>query len=169
MPKHSDRSMCSVAAQLAGYAAFLPSDALTQRLHGPLAKIAAALSWSALRDLLAPIEAEADQRHGGPSGLDPLALTAAVLLGRWHGLGERALADALARRWDFQLFCGFDADRPTPSGSTLRRHAQRLKDADVLDLVVAEVDAALSAARIKIIPSERALVDLKLQTLKNEV
>lgn len=166
MPKHLTRTSHTPAAQLAGYAHWLPADALAQRMRGPLAQIAAALSWSALRDLLSPLVAQAQRRKGGPEGFDPLALTAATLLGRWHSLGDRALADAIARRWDFQLFCGFAPDRPTPSPATLRRHAQRLSAAGVLDVVFVEADAALAAVGFRLRPTERALADVTLYPLK---
>lgn len=162
MPKHLTRSRQAPAAQLAGYALFLPAEAVAQRMHGPLARVADALNWSTLRDLLEPLAAEGRQRHGGPEGFDPLALTAATLLGRWHGLGDRALADALARRWDFMLFAGFDTGRPTPSAATLRRHVQRLERVGLLDVVFAEADAALAAAGFRVRPAARALVDVVL-------
>jgi hypothetical protein len=166
MPKRSGRSTRSVAPQPPGCAVFLTADARAQRFHGPLWRLAALLDWSALRDLLAPLIAEAAGRHGGPEGHDPLALTGAMLLGRWYGLGERALADALARRWDFQLFCGFAPDLPTPSGSTLRRHEQRLRDAELLDVVLAEVDAVLASAGLEVRPVDGALVDVALRPRK---
>lgn len=166
MPKHSRRPKQTPAAQLAGCAAWFSTDALHQRLRGPLAQIAAALSWDALRGLLAPLTEQAAQRQGGPDGFDPLALTAAVLLGHWHGLGDRALADAMGRRADFMLFAGLAPDLPTPSASTLGRHRTRLQDAGILDVIHAEVNAACLAAGFTIKTTDHALADIQLRKIR---
>lgn len=168
MPKHPPYPKPAPAAQLAGCAAWFSTEAIHQRLHGPLAQIAAALDWEALRSLLAPLTEQAAQRNGGPDGFDPLALTAAHLLGHWHGLGDRALADAVGRRVDFMLFAGFAPDLPTPSASTLGRHRNRLQAAGILDVIHAEVNAACLAAGFTIKATDHALVDVQLKKRKGE-
>jgi IS5 family transposase len=161
MPKQSPCSKLNNGAQLSGYATWLYREALPQRFHGPLAEIAGHLRWGELRNLIAPVVD--GPRQGGPVGHDPLALLAAVLLGRWHRLSDRALADALGRRTDFIHFCGFAPDTRTPSASTIGRFERALVVAGVLDKALAAVDAALVAAGLEIRPAEGALVDIGLK------
>jgi transposase, IS5 family len=83
------------------------------RAAASLSKIAALLDWAEVDRHLVDISAAPKGELGWP----PLALFRALLLATWHDLSDVRLAEALADRASFRLFCGFAAHEPTPEVS----------------------------------------------------
>jgi IS5 family transposase len=128
----------------------------------PLMKIAEAIQWEEVDQLMQADYWRATFRKGGRTPYDHRAMFRALLLAKWYGLTLSALEQALRVRLDFLLFCGFDGNDKLPDASTLSRYRSRLTEAGSFQPLFSEVDKQLADHRLHLTPARGALLEVRL-------
>jgi transposase, IS5 family len=121
-----------------------------------LDRIAGAVDWGAIEQVLAPL-------RSGERGAPPypaLLMLKALLLQQWYQLSDPGLEQALADRLSFRRFLGLRLEDATPDHSTLWRFREALRQAGLDAAVFAQLDRQLS--RRGLIVKRGTLVDATL-------
>ena len=100
-----------------------------------LERIAAAVDWAPIGQLVAPIYAAPVGRPSYP----PLLLVKALLLAQWYDLSDPQLEAALSDRLSFRRFVGLGLQDDTPDHATISRFRRVLAQREVSAALFAEL------------------------------
>ena len=129
----------------------VPDHAALHDLDG----VTSVLNWGRLEGLLAPIYSSGTGRPSYPHGV----MLRALLLGVWYQLSDVKLEASLARDLLFRRFCGLRLEDRAPDHSTLSRFRSQLMQHGLLDQLLAEVNAQLTAKSIIIQSGQVSIID----------
>ena len=113
------------------------------------------LDWDALAVLMSGIYSSGKGRPSYPS----LTLFRALLLGIWYGLSDVQLSSSLARDLLFRKFCHLELGSSTPDDSTLGRFRDQLRQHDLWEVLLGEVNRQLECQHIIMRPGRINIVD----------
>lgn len=102
------------------------------------------LDWGRLESLMSCIYASETGRPSYPS----LTLFRALMLGVWYTLSDVALSKSLARDLLFRKFCRLEMNAGTPDDSTLGRFRDKLRQHDLWEILLGEVNRQLERKNI---------------------
>ena len=92
----------------------------------PTWKLHQLIDWEAVSHKLKGLYRREETHGGGPEPYAPLSMFKLMLLGRWHGLSDAELEQALKVRIDIIVFTGFEpAAGEFPDASTICRFRNR--------------------------------------------
>ena len=124
-----------------------------------LCKVDALMDWSAISVLLK----NGLKRSGlEPQGYKETTLFKCLLIGQWHNLSDPKLEQVLLVRFDFMLFAGFDLYGSVPDETTHCRFCNALVNADVYDVLLAEVCRQIEHHGLKVKEAAAAIIDATL-------
>lgn len=106
--------------------------------------VEALLDWRRLESLMSGIYASETGRPSYPS----LTLFRALMLGVWYALSDAALSKSLARDLLFRKFCRLELNAGTPDDTTLGRFRDKLRQHDLWEILLGEVNGQLEAKNI---------------------
>jgi len=106
--------------------------------------VEALLDWVRLESLMSGIYASETGRPSYPS----LTLFRALMLGLWYALSDAALSKSLARDLLFRKFCRLELSAGTPDDTTLGRFRDRLRQHDLWEVLLGEVNRQLEEKNI---------------------
>ena len=89
-------------------------------LENKFVKLNKLLDFNKFRELLKGIHLQDSSNKGRPS-YDSLMMFKLLLLGQWHSLSDRELANSLSFRLDFLYFTGFVPTAKLPDYSTINK------------------------------------------------
>ena len=123
-----------------------------------LFEVSRLVNWDRLAVLFRDVHAA----RRGEASFPPLAMFKVLLLQKWHCLSDPAMEAALADRLSFLRFAGFSLDDRTPDHTTIWRFREALGTLGLIERAMAELDAQLSMAGLKM--KSGTIVDASLVT-----
>jgi IS5 family transposase len=114
------------------------------------------VDWSRFEELLAGIHAA----KRGEASYPPLMMFKVLLLQRWYGLSDPAMAAALSDTLSFMAFAGLSLTDATPDHSTIWRFRQELGKDGLIDRLLAELNRQLEAHGVVV--KEGTLIDASI-------
>ena len=123
-----------------GFADMLVKQRKTKK-QSSLEQIDARVDWQPLERLLAPTRSTL-----GRKGYPPLMMFKALLLGKWHNLGDEALEFRLSDSLSFRKFAGLPLDHEAPDETSFVNFRKALRAHQLDDKLFAEVVRQLDAA-----------------------
>jgi len=99
------------------------------------------INWGALREVVAPA-----YKWGGPGaeGFDPVLLIKMLILQRLYQLSDPGAVEEAADRLSFREFLDLRASDTVPDDTTLVKFRGRLRNYDLFDYVIAEIERQLA-------------------------
>ena len=104
-----------------------------------LERIAAAMDWERLGQVVAGIYASSEGRPSYP----PLLMVKVLLLEQWYNLSDVQMEEALGDRLSFRRFVGLGLQDDTPDHSTISRFRKELAERGLSERLFAELQAQL--------------------------
>ena len=104
-----------------------------------LERIAAAMDWERLGQVVAGIYASGEGRPSYP----PLLMVKVLLLEQWYNLSDVQMEEALGDRLSFRRFVGLGLQDDTPDHSTISRFRKELAERGLSERLFAELQAQL--------------------------
>jgi transposase, IS5 family len=136
---------------------FLACEAAQRLKNNSLIHINSLMNWESLRYKMGNLG-----RSGyGPQAYDPLKMLKALVLQAWHSLSDTELEDALRVRLDFMIITGLSE---VPDSTTICRFRTLLIKRNLMDTLLAEVNAQLEQRGLKVEASKGAILDATLLT-----
>lgn len=104
-----------------------------------LERIAAAMDWERLGQVVAGIYASGEGRPSYP----PLLMVKVLLLEQWYNLSDVQMEEALGDRLSFRRFVGLGLQDDTPDHSTISRFRKELAERGLSERLFAELQTQL--------------------------
>lgn len=130
-------------------------------LENKFVKLNKLLDFNKFRELLKGIHLQDSSNKGRPS-YDSLMMFKLLLLGQWHSLSDRELANSLSVRLDFLYFTGFVPTSKLPDYSTINKFRNLLIEKNKLDNLLKLLNKQLSSLGLNINNSKGAIIDATL-------
>ena len=135
-------------------ALFVSAEALDHPALHALDEIEKLIDWDRI-DALLPQGEGSTGRPGYPA----LTLFRALLLGLWHNLSDGKLEAQLARDLLFRRFCRLEFDCSVPDATVLCRYRGELREGDLLERLLEEINGQLTRAGVMLEQGRIAIVD----------
>ncbi len=91
-----------------------------------------------------------------------LSLFKALLIGTWHNLSDKKLADSLGRDLVFIKFCEFSISGNKPDATTLLRFRNKLVKHNLFDQLLSSINTMLEAHQLKLSNGKHVAMDATL-------
>ena len=124
-------------------------------------KLKKLLDFSSFGKILKGIYVQDTSKQGRPS-YDSTTMFKVLLLGQWHNLSDRELAQALRLRLDFMYYTGFSATDSLPDYSTINKFRNLLNQKQKLKKLLQELNRQLEKLGISINNAKGAIIDATL-------
>lgn len=120
------------------------------------------LDFECFRGALKGIYIQESTNRGRPS-YDSVKMFKLLLLGQWHGLSDRELADSLKLRLDFLYFTGFTPTANLPDYSSICKFRNLLVRKNKLSLLLENLNQQLTNLGLNICHAKGAIIEKKIK------